>query len=121
MEASGEAAYQWDSMQMTATNDCFHLAGLIHLHRRILGKPSTHPDVQGAVREIFGALYKVQRGSSAEACLLFPMFTAGCDTQDKRQRDDILDRIMGVERLGMTQVHNARTLMERAWETGKRK
>jgi len=49
------------------------------------------------------------------------MFTAGCDTQDKKQRDDILDRIMGVERLGMTQVHNARTLMERAWETGKRK
>jgi hypothetical protein len=103
MQSMGEAAYQWDSLEMTATNEAFHWAGLVHLHRRILGKPSTHGDVQIAVREIFGALYKVRRGSSAEACLLFPMFTAGCDTQDERQRSDILERIKGVERIGMTQ------------------
>jgi hypothetical protein len=119
MQSTGEAAYQWDSLEMTATNEAFHWAGLVHLHKRILGKPSTHPDVQNAVREIFGALYKVRRGSSAEACLLFPMFTAGCDTQDEKQRADILERIKGVERFGMTNIHKARTLMERVWETGK--
>ncbi|KAH7364077.1 fungal-specific transcription factor domain-containing protein [Rhexocercosporidium sp. MPI-PUGE-AT-0058] len=119
MQSSGEAAYQWDSFEMTATNEAFHWAGLVHLHRRILGKDSNHPDVQNAVREIFGALYKVRRSSSAEACLLFPMFTAGCDTQDKRQRADILDRIKGMEMVGMTQIHKARALMERVWETGK--
>ena len=119
MQSTGEAAYQWDSLEMAATNEAFHWAGLIHLHRRILGKVSTHSDVQNAVREIFGALYKVRRGSSAEACLLFPMFTAGCDTLGKKQRVEILDRIKRVERLGMTQVRNARKLMERSWETGK--
>ncbi|TVY89642.1 hypothetical protein LAWI1_G003595 [Lachnellula willkommii] len=119
MQSSGEAAYQWDSLEMAATNEAFHWAGLVHLHRRILGKPSTHSDVQNAVREIHGALYKVRRGSSATACLLFPIFTAGCDTQDEKQRVDILERLKGVERFGMTQVHKARTLMERAWETGK--
>jgi hypothetical protein len=119
MQSTGEAAYHWDSLEMAATNEAFHWAGLVHLHRRILGKPSIHANVQKAVREIFGALYKVRRGSSAEACLLFPMFTAGCDTQDERQRADILERIKGVERFGMTQVHKARTLMERVWETGK--
>jgi Fungal specific transcription factor domain len=119
MQSTGEAAYQWDSLEMAATNEAFHWAGLVHLHRRILGKPSIHADVQNAVREIFGALYKVRRGSSAEACLLFPMFTAGCDTQDERQTADILERIKGVERFGMTHVHKARTLMERVWETGK--
>jgi hypothetical protein len=119
MQSTGEAAYQWDSLEMAATNEAFHWAGLVHLHRRILGKPSTHPDVQNAVREIFGALYKVRRGSSAEACLLFPMFTAGCDSQDERQRADILERIKCIERFGMTQIHQARTLMERAWETGR--
>ncbi|TVY82767.1 Thiamine biosynthesis regulatory protein [Lachnellula suecica] len=119
MQSTGEAAYQWDSLEMAATNEAFHWAGLVHLHRRILGKPSTHPDVQHAVREIHGALFKVRRGSSATACLLFPIFTAGCDTQDEKQRADILERIKGVERFGMTQVHKARTLMERAWETGK--
>jgi hypothetical protein len=119
MQSTGEAAYQWDSIEMAATNEAFHWAGLVHLHRRILGKPSTHPDVQHAVREIFGALYKVRKGSSAEACLLFPMFTAGCDTADDRQRADILERIKSVERFGMTQVHKARTLMEKVWETEK--
>jgi len=104
MQSSGEAAYQWDSLEMAATNEAFHWAGLVHLHRRILGKPSTHPDVQNAVREIHGALYKVRKGSSATACLLFPIFTAGCDTQDEKQRGDILERIKGVERFGMTQV-----------------
>jgi hypothetical protein len=119
MQSTGEAAYQWDSREMAATNEAFHLAGLVHLHRRIFGKPSTHSDVQYAVREIFGALYKVRKGSSAEACLLFPMFTAGCETQDEKQRADILDRIKSIERFGMTQIHKARTLMERVWETGK--
>jgi hypothetical protein len=119
MQSTGEAAYQWDSLEMDATNQAYHWAGHVHLHRRILGKPSSHPDVQNAVREIFGALYKVRRGSNAESCLLFPMFTAGCDTQDEKQRADILERIKGVERLGMTQVHKARALMERVWETGK--
>jgi len=119
MQSTGEAAYQWDSLEMDATNEAYHWAGHVHLHRRILGKPSSHPDVQNAVREIFGALYKVRRGSNAESCLLFPMFTAGCDTQEEKQRADILERIKGVERLGMTQVHKARALMERVWETGK--
>ncbi|KAH6671053.1 fungal-specific transcription factor domain-containing protein [Halenospora varia] len=118
MQSSGEAAYQWDSIEMSATNEAFHWAGLVHLHRRILGKPSSHSDVQQAVREIHGALCKVRRGGSAEACLLFPMFTAGCDTEDMKQKMDILERLKGVERFGMTQVHKARTLMERAWETG---
>jgi hypothetical protein len=119
MQSSGEAAYQWDNLEMSATNEAYHWAGAVHLHRRILGKPSTHLDVQNAVREIHGALFKVRRGSAAEACLLFPMFTAGCDTIDEKQRYDILDRVKGVEVLGLSQVHKARTLMERAWETGK--
>lgn len=119
MQSTGEAAFQWDRQEMTATNEAFHWAGLVHLHRRILGKESKHPDVQKGVREIFGALYKVRRGSSAEACLLFPMFTAGCDTQDEKQRADILERIKGMEMVGMTQIHKARSLMERVWETGK--
>ncbi|RFU31231.1 hypothetical protein B7463_g5119, partial [Scytalidium lignicola] len=119
MQSTGEAAYHWDSLEMAATNEAFHWAGLVHLYRRVLGKPSTHNDVQNAVREIFGALYKVRKGSSAEAGLLFPMFTAGCDTLDERQRSDILDRLKGVESLGMTQVHAARTLMEKVFETGK--
>ncbi len=95
----------WDSLEMVATNDAFHWAGLVHLHRRVLGKHSADPDVQNAVREIVGALYKVRKGGTAEACLLFPMFTAGCDAREgDGLREGILERMRSVEGFGMTQV-----------------
>ncbi|CAI6341475.1 unnamed protein product [Periconia digitata] len=109
----------WDATEIYATNEMFHWAGLIHLYRRVLNYPSTHPSVQGAVREIVGLLYKVRRGSTAEACLLFPMFAAGCDAQDVGQREKIAERLKSVEGFGMTQVGRARGLMQRVWETGK--
>ena len=94
----------WDLLEMVATNEAFHWAGLIHLNRRVLGKASSDVEVQIAVREIEGALYKVRKGGTAEACLLFPMFTAGCDAQRQDQRDRIMERLKSVEGSGMTQV-----------------
>lgn len=76
----------------------------MHLYRRVLGKPPDDADVTAAIRQIVALLYKVRRGSSAEACLLFPMFVAGCDAQDEGQREKIMDRLRGVEGFGMTQV-----------------
>ncbi|KAF7906784.1 hypothetical protein EAF00_001062 [Botryotinia globosa] len=119
MQSKSEAEYGWDSLEVAATNEAFHSAGLVHLHRRILGKPSAHEDVQNAVGEILGSFNKIRKGSSAEACLLFPMFTAGCDIWDEKQRSDILERMNRVERYGMTQAHKARRLMEQVWESGK--
>lgn len=104
LHSAGEAAYQWDMREMAATNEAYHWAGLVHLHRRILGKNSMHPDVHNAVREICGALYKVRKGSTAEVCLLFPMFTAGCEAQDEKQKMAIMDRFRGMEEFGMSQV-----------------
>lgn len=119
MQSKSEAEYGWDSLEVAATNEAFHSAGLVHLHRRILGKPSAHEDVQHAVGEILGSFNKIRKGSSAEACLLFPMFTAGCDIWDEKQRSDILERMNRVERYGMTQAHKARRLMEQVWESEK--
>ncbi|KAF2456685.1 fungal-specific transcription factor domain-containing protein [Lineolata rhizophorae] len=117
--ARSESEAGWDSLEVYATNEAFHWAGLIHLGRRVLGKPETDPEVQGAVREIVGALYKVRRGSSAEACLLFPMFAAGCNAVEAGQRGRIMERLQSVEGFGMTHVHRARTLMQKVWDTGK--
>ncbi|KAK5295667.1 hypothetical protein LTR16_000957 [Cryomyces antarcticus] len=114
-----ESEVGWDSLEVYATNAAFHWAGLIHLNRRVLGRPSTDPEVQNAVREIVGALYKVRPGSTAEACLLFPMFTAGCDAQDAGQREKIMTRLKSVEGCGMTQVRKARRLMQRVWDSGR--
>jgi hypothetical protein len=133
---SSEGEGAWDATEIYATNEMFHWAGLIHLYRRVLGLPATDSHVQNAVREIVGLLYKVRRGSTAEACLLFPMFAAGCDSQDQGQREKVMERLKCVEGFGMTQVsaqssmilnaidsgtqvNKARSLMQKVWDTGK--
>ncbi|KAL8694182.1 MAG: hypothetical protein Q9218_001125 [Villophora microphyllina] len=93
----------WGLLEMVATNEAFHWAGLVHLNRRILGKSGEDLEVQIAVREIVSALYKVRKGGTAEACLLFPMFTAGCDAREQGQREIIMERLRFVEETGMTQ------------------
>ena len=95
---------RWDRGEMTATNEAYHWAALVHLHRRVLGKASGHVDVQDAVGNVIQCLDRVRRGGTAEGCLLFPMFTAGCDTADEAVREDILARMRTVESAGMTQV-----------------
>ncbi|KAJ9161373.1 Acriflavine sensitivity control protein acr-2 [Coniochaeta hoffmannii] len=110
---------RWDRTQMAAANRAFHHAALIHLHRRVLGKRSSHPDVRGAAQSVLECLEHVERGSSAELCLLFPMFTAGCELVDPVERGAILERVVSVERTGMVQVQRARKLMEKVWETGQ--
>lgn len=117
--AENESEAGWDSLEIIATNEMYHWAGFIHLLRRVLNRPSSDPEVQNAVREIVGGLYKIRHGSTAEACLLFPMFTAGCDAREESQRDKIMSRVRGVENFGMTQIHKARALMQRVWDTGK--
>lgn len=102
--AASESEGAWDAIEIYATNEMFHWAGLIHLYRRVLGKPAIDPEVQHAVREIVGLFYKIRRGSTAEACLLFPMFTAGCDARDEGQREKIMDRLRGVEGFGLNHV-----------------
>jgi hypothetical protein len=117
--STSESEGAWDAIEIYATNEMFHWAGLIHLYRRVLNLPSTDASVQHAVREIVGLLYKVRRGSTAEACLLFPMFAAGCDARDQGQREKIMERLRCVEGFGMVQVRRARGLMQRVWDTGR--
>jgi hypothetical protein len=104
---------------LDATNAAFHWAGHVHLLRRIFNLPRSAPEVQDAVREIVDALHRVQQGGNAEACLLFPMFTAGVEAEDQSIRDTVLGRIKGVEEVGLCQVSRARALMELVWKTGK--
>lgn len=107
-----------ESREMAASNAAFHWAGLIHLDRRVLGKTSADAEVQLAVNKIISALDKIRRGGTAEACLVFPMFTAGCEANEEEERLKILERMQIVEGSGMIQVREARRLMERVWESG---
>ncbi|KAF2239310.1 hypothetical protein EV356DRAFT_523944 [Viridothelium virens] len=119
VEVRDERDPEQDSLEAQATNEAFHLCGLIHLYRRVLGRPRADPVVQAGVSGIVSALYKVRRGSSAEASLLLPTFSAGCDALDEDHRHKILERVRSVEGFGMTHWHRARKIMQQSWETGR--
>lgn len=95
---------EMDNEELLATNDAFHLAASVHLYRRVLNYPSKHPKVQRAVAAIIGAMHKVRHNGDAENCLLFPLFTAGCEATQDVHRQYTLARMKAVEKIGMTQV-----------------
>lgn len=90
--------------EMAATNDAFHYAGLIHIACRVLGQTHGDPEVVKAVEDIKTALKRVRKGGTAEACLLFPIFTAGSAACCEDDRTVFLDRITSMEGSGMAQV-----------------
>lgn len=93
-----------DLQELVSVNEAFHLAGLIHLYRRVMARPSTDEEVQYCVRQVISVLGQIRKGGTAESCLLFPMFTAGCDAIQAEHRTVILERLELVEGLGMTHV-----------------
>lgn len=109
----------WDTVEMASTNEAYHWAALVHLHRRVLGKQPDHPDVQGPVQEIIKCLDNVKVGGTAENCWLFPLFTAACECYDDAQRKKMLVRIRQIEGCGMMQVTRARALMQKSWGMSK--
>ncbi|KAK4539528.1 hypothetical protein LTR36_010873 [Oleoguttula mirabilis] len=107
-----------DVAEIFATNEAYHWAGLLHLSRRVLNLPSASPEIQHSVHKILGCLAKIRRGSTAEGCLVFPMFSAGCEALGPEERGVFMDRLEAAEGWGMQHVGRARGLMGRVWETG---
>lgn len=116
LHASGSVAH-WERREITAMNEAHHWAGLVHLHRRVLQRPPLHADIQTAVLKIYSCLNTVPIGGKAEASMLFPLFTAACETTDEEQRMLVRERMDSMRRSGFRQVDKARALMERVWET----
>lgn len=108
-----------DAEESLATNSAFHWAGMIHLLRRVHNLPRSDPQVQDAVHEIVKVLSRIRERGSAEACLLFPTFTAGVEAESEVDRAEVLARIKGAEGLGMCQVNRARKIMEQVWRSGE--
>jgi len=107
-----------EAIELTAINDAFHWAGLIHLYSRALGKHSDEGEIQLAVREIVTTMGKIGVNTAAENGFIFPLFTAGCHTKEKVVQDKILARLMRIELKGLSQVNNIRQRLEHVWRTG---
>ncbi|KAL2808026.1 fungal-specific transcription factor domain-containing protein [Aspergillus granulosus] len=106
-----------ESSDMSAVDRAFRYAGLLHLRRRVLGQHSDSEEVLKALNGLMQAVVAIRSGTATEPGVLFPIFTAGCETQDPEQRAEIKERLEVLEGTGMKQIQNARTLMQRCWDT----
>ncbi|KAJ5502572.1 transcriptional regulator family: Fungal Specific TF [Penicillium fimorum] len=106
-----------ESSDMIAIEEAFQFAGILHLHRRILGSPPDSFPVKEALYKLIDALGRMRPGAATEVCSLFPIFTAGCESRDSVQKENILDRFFVLESSGMKQIQNARQLMQHCWDT----
>lgn len=105
--------------EMDAASQAFHWAGVVYLRRRILRKTSGDDGVQDGVQRIWECIQHVRREKEADTACLFPLFVAGCETNDGAQRRLILARFKSAEKSGMKQVKRARKLMEASWRGGQ--
>jgi Fungal specific transcription factor domain len=93
-----------DLRELETTNILYHWAGIIQLRRRVLNYAQDSFEMKDAVNTVLTNLDKVRAGSPAEACLLFPIFTAGCEALDGEQRARFKSRIADIEGFGLKQV-----------------
>lgn len=96
--------HQGESEDMMAVEEAFRCAGLLHLHRRVLGSSPNSFPVKEALRKLISALERLRLGASTEVCALFPLFTAGCESRDSSQRAKLLSRFVALEKSGLKQV-----------------
>ncbi|KAF7589984.1 hypothetical protein BBP40_003476 [Aspergillus hancockii] len=102
--ASSRHFRELDSTDIIASDRAFYYAGLLHLHRRVLGTSPFSALVKEAVSGLRNALAQIRPGASAEVGTLFPMFTAGCEALDPKQRMEIQERFEILEKTGMKQL-----------------
>ena len=104
-----------------------YLAALIHLHRRVLGLPSSDPAMQALVGTLLKNIGWIQAtpetnepnwfgplqctANTTQRALfnldvLFPMITAGFETESREQKDFVLKQCKTLEPLGLPYVRD---------------
>lgn len=113
---SAESSYN----QLKAMNQCFGYAVLIHLFRRVLKFSSKSPAVQEIVDTLTMLLDNtIPFGSSTEACMIFPIFTAAAEVIDPFARNRYRQRLHGMKRFGVLHIKKAIDILEETWTSDR--
>jgi Fungal specific transcription factor domain len=104
--ASGTHHTEAENLEMIAIDEAFHWSAMLHVHRRVLGRPASAPEIGYAVTELLRSLDRIRPQSSTEVSVLFPLFTAGCEAQDPHNRSVIAKRVKNFEAEGLKQVYS---------------
>ncbi|GAB7350082.1 hypothetical protein MBLNU459_g0749t1 [Dothideomycetes sp. NU459] len=96
----------------------FVYAALLHLYRRVQELPKDHPKPEHAMSRIVEIIELLRPESPAVILILWPLFSAGCETDDPVRRQIIMGRMLDMRMHGMGNVSKAVEVMQRYWEAG---
>lgn len=100
----------------------FVYAALLHLYRRVQELPKDHSKPEYATSKIIETIGLLRPDAPASILILWPLFSAGCETDDPIRRQIILSRMIDLRRYGMGNVDQAIKAMKDYWQsdTGER-
>lgn len=110
---------QQDSI-LRCTNKIFCDMGVLNLYRRVLRLPRDCELVQDVANGIADILeHNIELQSSAEACTIFCLFCAGCETLDEKRRELFRQRFTKLIEMGNINAKKSFGIMMRCWQTGE--
>lgn len=104
--------------ELRDTHPAFVHTALLHLHRRVQLLPKCHSKVRNDVTSILHVVKKVRPFSPANVLLIWPLFSAGCETDSMSERAVIDERMSNMQSLGMGNFTRGREALHRFWESG---
>lgn len=104
--------------KMRNTNNAFASSALLHLYRRVYQFPKDHHMVRMAIQNILRAVENLTASSTTIVLLLWPIFSAGCETDNAEERRSINMRMQHMESLGLGNFKQARAAMNSYWSSG---
>ena len=105
-------------LELQSTHLAFVHSALLHLHRRVQMFPKNHDVVKTDLFNIINAVKQIAPFSSANILILWPVFSAGCETDDTEEREFIDNRMGDMQRHGLGNFTRARELLSKFWESG---
>jgi hypothetical protein len=103
------------SAELQSTHRAFVHSALLHLHCRIQLLPKSHIKVRTDIKNILQAIRQISALSSLNVLVLWPVFSAGCETDEIDERDTIEERMRKMQSLGMGNFTRARELLHKFW------
>jgi hypothetical protein len=102
-------------LELQSTHLAFVHSALLHLHRRVQNFPKNHDIVKTDLFNIVNAVKKIAPSSPANILILWPVFSAGCETGDIEEREFINNRMGDMQSYGMGNFTRARELLSTFW------
>ncbi|KAH8671592.1 fungal-specific transcription factor domain-containing protein [Xylariales sp. PMI_506] len=97
------------------TNAAFADAALLYLHRRVLNLPKYHSKVRTDVDNILQSVQRINADSLANILVLWPIFSAGWDTDILAERELLRERMLKMRRIGVGNFTRAYEILQEHW------